>query len=166
MCLNRLAPPDMEFHLILVFFLTPGRSPQMPQGLPLFKPPYSRMTAIDMNSGAHVWMKPSGSGERVRNHPLLKGLDLPALGGDSTFSGPLLTRTLLIFALTTGGISGGARLVAYDKTSGQELGSVDLPGAAIGTPMTYMLDGRQYVALTVQGSSREALPELIAFTLP
>jgi glucose dehydrogenase len=77
-----------------------------------------------------------------------------------------LTRTLLIFALTTGGTSGGARLVAYDKANGQELGSVDLPGAAIGTPMTYLLAGRQYVALTVQGSGREALPELIALALP
>ena len=93
---------------------------------------------------------------------MLKGLNLPPLGGDSTFSGPLLTRTLLIHALTTGGGSGGPRLVAYDKASGQELGSVDLPGAAIGTPMTYLLDGRQHVALTVQGSGRDALPELIA----
>jgi quinoprotein glucose dehydrogenase len=163
---NRVVPPDPALNSNLRYMQTPGRSPQMPQGLPLFKPPYSRMTAIDMNSGEHVWMRPSGSGERVRNHPLLKGLDLPALGGDSTFSGPLLTRSLLIFALTTGGTTGGARLVAYDKANGDELGSVDLPGAAIGTPMTYMLDGRQYVALTVQGSGREALPELIALALP
>ena len=163
---NRVAPPDPALKSNLRYMQTAGRSPQMPQGLPLFKPPYSRMTAIDMNKGEHVWMVPSGAGDRVRNHPLLKGVALPPLGGDSTFSGPLLTRTLLIFALTTGGSSGGPRMVAYDKTSGKELGSIDLPGAAIGTPMTYMVDKRQYVALTVQGSAREALPELVAFTLP
>ncbi len=66
---NRVAPPDPKLNSNLRYMQTPGRSPQMPQGLPLFKPPYSRMTAIDMNSGEHVWMKPSGSGERVRNHP-------------------------------------------------------------------------------------------------
>jgi quinoprotein glucose dehydrogenase len=163
---NRVAPPDPKLNGNLRYMQTPGRSPQMPQGLPLFKPPYSRMTAIDMNTGDHKWMVATGSGERVRNHALLKGLALPALGGDVTFSGPLLTRTLLIYALTTGGRGGGARLVAYDKTSGKELASVDLPGAAIGTPMTYMLDDRQYIALTVQGASRDALPELIALTLP
>jgi quinoprotein glucose dehydrogenase len=124
------------------------------------------MTAIDMNTGDHQWMVPTGSGERVRNHPLLQGLALPPLGGDITFSGPLLTRTLLIYALTTGGKSGSARLVAYDKGTGRELASVDLPGAAIGTPMTYMLDGRQYIALTVQGASREVVPELVALALP
>ena len=87
----------------LRYMQAPARSPQMPQGLPLFKPPYSRMTAIDMNTGEHAWMMPAGTGERVRNLPLLKALNLPPLGGDSTFSGPLLTKTLLIYALTTGG---------------------------------------------------------------
>jgi quinoprotein glucose dehydrogenase len=163
---NRVAPPDPKLQSNLRYMQTPARSPQMPQGLPLFKPPYSRMTAIDMNTGDHVWMVPSGTGERVRNHSMLKELNLPALGGDSTFSGPLLTRAPLIYALTAGGTSGGARLVAYDKATGREVASVDLPGAAIGTPMTYALDGRQYIALTVQGSTRDALPELIAFTLP
>ena len=81
----------------------PGARPQMPQGLPLFKPPYSRMTAIDMNTAEHVWMKPMGNGDRIRNLPSLRDLDLPPLGGDSTRAGPLLTKTLLIYALTTGG---------------------------------------------------------------
>ena len=138
--------------------------PQMPQGLPLFKPPYSRMTAIDLNTGDHVWMKPMGNGDRIRNHRLLRDLDLPPLGGDSSRAGPLLTPDLLLYALTTGGSNNdGPRLVALDKTTGEELGSVDLPGGAIGTPMTYMMDGRQYVALTVGGVP---VPELIAFALP
>jgi quinoprotein glucose dehydrogenase len=163
---NRVMPPDPKINSNLRYMQTPGRSPQMPQGLPLFKPPYSRITAINMNTGEHAWMTPAGSGERVRNHPMLKGVVLPPLGGDSTFSGPLLTKTLFVFALTTGGSTGGPRLAAYDKASGQELASVDLPGPAIGTPMTYVLDGKQYIALTVQGAEPRAMPELIAYALP
>jgi quinoprotein glucose dehydrogenase len=163
---NRVAPPDPARGSNLRYMQTPARSPQMPDGLPLFKPPYSRLTAIDMNRGVHAWMVAAGRGERIRRHPQLKGLALPPLGGDSTFSGPLLTRTLLVYALTTGGSSGGPRLVAYDKETGGETGSVDLPGAAIGTPMTYLLDNKQYIALTVQGASAGAMPELIALALP
>jgi quinoprotein glucose dehydrogenase len=136
-------------------------SPTMPRGLPLVKPPYSRMTAIDMNTGEHIWMTPLGDGDRIRNHPLLRDLNLPPLGGDGR-GGPLLTKTLLLTALSAGGSHGGARLIAYDKATGGELGSVDLPRGAIGTPMTYMLDGKQYIALTIGGTP----PELIAFTLP
>jgi len=161
-----LAAPDAALGSNLQFMQAPPRSPRMPDGVPLFKPPYSRLTAIDMNSGDHRWMVPAGRGERVRALAPLKGLDLPALGGDSTFSGPLLTKSALFYALTTGGSSGGPRLVAYDKATGRELGSADLPGNAIGTPMTYQVNGRQYIALTVQGSGREAVPELVALSLP
>jgi quinoprotein glucose dehydrogenase len=140
-----------------------GAFPTMPQGLPLFKPPYSRMTAIDMTSGAHKWMMPLGEGKAVRNHPMLKGLNLPALGGDSGTSGPLLTKTVLMSALSSGGTNDGPRLVARDKATGRELAWVDLPSMAIGTPMTYLLDGKQYIALTVGG---EPVPELVAFSLP
>jgi quinoprotein glucose dehydrogenase len=140
-----------------------GAFPTLPQGLPLFKPPYSRMTAIDMNAGTHTWMVPLGEGKGVRNHPMLKGLNLPPLGGDSGTSGPLLTKTLLMSALSSGGTNDGPRLVARDKTTGRELAWVDLPRMAIGTPMTYLLDGKQYIALTVGG---EPVPELIALALP
>ena len=138
-----------------------SRGPQMPQGLPLLKPPYSRMTAINMNTGEHVWWVPTGDGNRYRNHPQLRGLNLPPLGGDNGTNGPLLTKTLLIYCLTAGGTNEGPRLVAYDKLDGTELASVDLPSGAIGTPMTYMVNGRQYIALTVGGG-----PRLIAFALP
>ena len=137
------------------------REPQMPQGLPLVKPPYSRMTAIDLNTGEHAWWVPTGNGNRYRNHPLLRDLDLPPLGGDNAINGPLLTKTLLVYCLTAGGTNDGPRLVAYDKTDGTELASVDLPSGAIGTPMTYLFDGRQYIALAVGGG-----PRLIAFALP
>ena len=84
--------------------------------------------------------------------------------GDSGMSGPLLTRTLLVSALTRGGTrNNGPRLVARDKSTGREIASVDLPGIAIGTPMTYFLDGKQYIALTVMATP---IPELVAFALP
>ena len=135
----------------------------MPQGLPLFKPPYSRMTAIDLNTGDHAWMQPNGDGDRFRNHPRLRDLDLPPLGGDGR-GGPVLTKTLLVSALAAGGESNndGPRLIARDKTTGAIVGSIDLPGGAIGTPMTYLDEGRQYIALTVGGD----VPELVAFALP
>lgn len=163
---NRLGKPDPELDSNLQFMQVTGRGPQMPEGLPLFKPPYSRMTAIDMHTGTHRWMVPTGDGNRIRQHPRLKALNLPPVGGDITLSGPLVTKTVLVYALTTGGTTGGPRLVAYDKATGGLLGSVDLPGSAIGTPMTYRANGRQYVALTVQGPRADAVPELVAFSLP
>ena len=138
-----------------------GSGPQMPQGLPLVKPPYSRITAVDMSTGEHLWVIPTGSGDRYRRHPLLRDLDLPPLGGDNANNGPLLTRTLLVYCLTAGGTTGGPRMVAYEKDSGDEVASVDLPSGAIGTPMTYMANGKQYIAMTVGGG-----PRLIAFALP
>jgi quinoprotein glucose dehydrogenase len=132
----------------------------MPQGLPLLKPPYSRMTAINMNTGDHEWMVPLGNGDRYRNHPLLRDLDLPPLGGDGV-GGPVLTKTLVVSALSAGSSTGGPRLVARSKETGEERGSVDLPTGAIGTPMTYMVDGRQYIAVAIGGRP----PQVIAFRL-
>ncbi len=163
---SKLGVPEAGLESNLLYMQQPGRNPTMPDGLPLFKPPYSRLTAINMNTGDHAWMVPAGSGDRIRDNPRLKVLNLPPVGGDSTFSGPLLTKTLLIYALTTGGTTGGPRLVAYDKASGKELASVDLPGAAIGTPMTYLVGGKQLVAITVQGATPTAVPELVALSLP
>ena len=139
--------------------------PQMPEGLPLWKPPYSRMTAIDMNTGAHAWMIPTGNGDRIRHHPRLRDLDLPPLGGDGR-GGPVLTSTLMVSALNAGGTDGGPRLVARDKATGEILASVDLPRRAIGTPMTYMHEGAQYIALTITGDGSGGVPELIALRLP
>jgi quinoprotein glucose dehydrogenase len=159
----KLAAPDPALGSNLLYMEVPARNPAMPDGLPLFKPPYSRMTAINMNTGDHVWMVPTGNGDRIRNHDRLKALKLPPVGGDVTLSGPLLTKTLLIYALTAGGSNGGPRLVAYDKATGKELASTDLPAAAVGTPMTYSIGGKQFIAVTVQ--TRD-VPELVALTLP
>lgn len=135
--------------------------PLMPQGLPLVKPPYSRMSALDLNTGEYVWQVPTGNGDRFRNHPRLRDLNLPPLGGDGTRTGVVLTKTLVIYNLSAGGTNGGPRMVAYDKATGEELGSVDLPSGALGTPMTYMVDGKQYVALGIGGG-----PRMVAFALP
>jgi quinoprotein glucose dehydrogenase len=164
---QRLQKPDAALNSNLLYMQAGGgRSAQMPEGLPLFKPPYSRMTAINMNTGDHAWMVPTGAGDRIRQSPRLKPLNLGPVGGDVTFAGPLLTKTVLIYPLTTGGSTGGPRLVAYDKATGKELASVDLPGSAIGTPMTYLVGGKQFIALTVQGRSQQDIPELVAFALP
>jgi quinoprotein glucose dehydrogenase len=162
----RVVPPEPELKSNIRYVQRPRPGPVMPGGLPLFKPPYSRMTAIDMNTGTHAWMVPTGNGNGVRHLPVLKALNLPPVGGDSTLSGPLLTKTLLVYALTAGGANDGPRLVAYDKKTGKELASVDLPGIAVGTPMTYLMEGKQYIALTVRPAGADALPELVALTLP
>jgi quinoprotein glucose dehydrogenase len=140
--------------------------PTLPDGLPLWKPPYSRLTAINMNSGEHIWTVPLGNGDRIRNHPKLKSLNLPPLGGDGAIgNGPLLTKTLLLMPLTAGGTDDRPRLVAYDKATGKEVGSVDLPNTVRGVPMTYMLDGKQYIALTL-AAPPDQVPQLVALTLP
>ena len=106
-------------------------------------------------------MPPNGDGDRYRNHPRLRDLNLPPLGGDGR-GGPVITKTLLISPLTAGGSDGGPRLIARDKTTGEVVGSVDLPAGALGTPMTYLHEGRQYIALTIGGET----PELIAMAVP
>ena len=138
----------------------PARPPAVtgPRGLPLIKPPYSRMTAYDMNRGEIVWQTPTGPGaDRIRDHPALAGLDLPPLGGQHTTSGPLVTSTLLVHGLGPAGRDDSAWLVAYDKATGAVLGRVALPARPLGTPMTYMVDGRQFIVLTLQGAQMVAL---------
>ena len=154
-----------NLRLTQVSFGATGTRPEMPRGLPLLKPPYSRITAIDLNEGEHAWMQPNGDGDRLRNHPLLQDLDLPPLGGDGR-GGPVLTRTLMVSALTAGGTEGGPRLVARDKATGEIVGSVDLPARALGTPMTYMHDGMQYIGLPIAGEGPGGAPELITLRLP
>jgi quinoprotein glucose dehydrogenase len=137
--------------------------PTGPQGLPLVKPPYSRMTAYNMNTGELAWQTPTGPGQdRIRNHPALKGVELPPLGGQGSPGGPLITKTILVYGLipTVVGSETGAKLVAYDKQSGSTLGEVALPASPLGTPMTYMVNGKQYIALTLQGG------QMVALTLP
>jgi quinoprotein glucose dehydrogenase len=131
-----------------------------PQGLPILKPPYSTVTAIDLNRGEILWQVPNGTDSpRVENHPALQGIELPPLGGGGRHP-MLVTSTLLIHAQTTGD---GPKLVARDKATGQQVGSIDLPANASGAPMSYAVNGRQFIALSVQNTPAA---ELISLALP
>lgn len=133
--------------------------PVGPGGLPLLKPPYSRMTAYDLNKGEIAWQVPTGMGQdSIRNNPLLKGLNLPALGGQGGQGGPLITKTVLVYGLLVGRSAG--QLVAYDKKTGSVLGQVALPAPPLGTPMTYLQNGKQFIALTLLNG------DLVALSLP
>ena len=120
------------------------------------------MTAVDLNRGEHAWMVPNGNGDRLRNHPMLRDLDLPPLGGEGQ-GGPVVTKTLLISALTAGRYRTGDP-DSWPETSrpGPRLGRSICREGPSGTPMTYMDGGRQYIALTVGGD----IPALIALALP
>ncbi len=126
-------------------------------GLPIFKPPYGRITAIDMNRGEHVWMAPNGDGPR--DHPLLAGLDVGPLGV-SNRAAPLLTKTLLFIGEGSDAVIGttnsGRHFRAYDKATGEVLWSIELEAGTTGAPMSYMHDGRQYIVVAIGGDGREA----------
>jgi quinoprotein glucose dehydrogenase len=145
------------------------------QGLPIVKPPWGRITAIDLNRGEMVWQVAHGeTPDYVRDHPALKGVKIPrtgrtgGAGGSSGGIGTLVTKTLVISGeggiFTTPSGQKGAMLRAYDKATGKEVGEVFMPGAQTGGPMTYMLNGKQYLLVDVSAPSRPA--ELMAFTLP
>jgi quinoprotein glucose dehydrogenase len=139
------------------------------QGLPIVKPPYSRITAFDMDNGTIKWMVPFGATPpAITNHPALKGLNLGPLGRPGNNSGTMVTRTLLVAGERNNGPtpSGarGAMLRAFDKATGKEVGAVYLPAPQTGTPMTYMAGGKQYIVLAISGAGYSG--ELIAFRLP
>jgi quinoprotein glucose dehydrogenase len=139
------------------------------QGLPLIKPPWGRITAIDLGKGEIVWQVPHGdTPDTVRNHPALKGLTIPKTGRAGGRIGTLVTKTLVIagepgFATTATGAR-GAMLRAYDKATGREVGAVYMPAPQTGSPMTYMLNGTQYLVVATSGATSSG--ELIAFRLP
>jgi quinoprotein glucose dehydrogenase len=139
------------------------------QGLPLIKPPYSRITAIDLDKGEFRWQVPFGATpDAIRNHAALKGLNLPPLGRQGNNSGTLVTRTLLIagesnFGPTPQG-QRGAMLRAIDKRTGTEVGAVYMPAPQSGSPMTYSIDGKQYLVVAISGGTYPG--ELVAFKLP
>jgi glucose dehydrogenase len=139
-----------------------------PQGLPLLKPPYGRVTAIDLDRGEFVWQIAHGeTPDSVRNHPGLKGLTIPRTG-QSGAVGALVTKTLVIagdpLATTLPGRPRGAMLRAYDKTNGREIGTIAMPAQQSDTPMTYSLNGRQYIVVAVSGGNYSG--EYLAFALP
>ena len=138
-------------------------------GLPLIKPPYSTISAINLDRGEIVWQIAHGeTPDFIRNHPALKGLNIPRTGQSGFNVGTLVTKTLVIAgdgAVTSPpGRARGAMLRAYDKATGKEVGAVYLPAPQTGSPMTYMLNGKQYIIVAVSGGAYSG--EYIAFTLP
>ena len=139
-----------------------------PRGLPIFKPPYGRLTAVDLNAGEIAWQAANGDGPR--DHPAIAHLDLPPLGQPGR-PAPLVTKTLVF--LGEGGragvpllprYGGGKQFRAYDKATGEVVWTMELPGGTTGAPMSYMAGGRQYIVVAV---GWEDLPgELVALALP
>lgn len=139
------------------------------QGLPLIKPPYGTITAIDLDTGDIKWQVAHGeTPDYIRNSPVLKGLNIPRTGQSSYNIGTLVTRSLVIAGdaqvTTTPEHPRGAMLRAYDQNSGKEVGSVLMPAPQSGSPMTYMINGRQYILIAVSGGNYSG--EYICYALP
>ncbi|MFN2563727.1 MAG: PQQ-binding-like beta-propeller repeat protein [Gemmatimonadaceae bacterium] len=131
-----------------------------PQGLPLLKPPYGRITAIDLTTGEHAWMIPNGdTPDNVKNHPALKGLDIPRTG-KSAHANLLVTKTLLFYGEGRGG---GTLFHAVDKRTGEEIASLTLPAPTNAAPITFMHRGRQYIVVAV--ASADVAGELVAMAV-
>ncbi|MEZ4421980.1 MAG: pyrroloquinoline quinone-dependent dehydrogenase [Gemmatimonadota bacterium] len=143
------------------------REVPMPQGLPLLKPPYGRITAIDLDTGEHLWMKANGPGPR--DHPLLRDLDVPWLGQRGR-PAPLLTKTLLFLgegskdALSVLPIAGGRAFRAWDKRTGEVVWETELAAGTSGAPMTYLADGKQYIVVPI--GDHETRGQFVALRLP
>ncbi len=140
------------------------------EGLPILKPPYGTISAINLDRGEIVWQVPHGdTPDNVRNHPALKSLSIPRTGQVPTGGvGLLVTKTLVVMGdpqlTTTAEHPRGAMLRAYDKASGKEVGHVLMAAPESGSPMTYLVDGKQYIVVAISGGSYSG--EYIALTLP
>jgi quinoprotein glucose dehydrogenase len=136
-------------------------------GLPILKPPYGVLSALHLDRGELLWQVPHGdTPDYVRNHPALKGLNIPKTGQNGAV-GLLVTKTLVIIGdplVTTTPRGRGAMLRAYDKATGAQVGAVFIPAPQSGSPMTYSIDGRQYIVVAVSGGNYSG--EYVAFRLP
>jgi quinoprotein glucose dehydrogenase len=131
------------------------------KGLEVVKPPYGRITAINMNSGEHVWQEANAdTPESIANNAALKGVKFPRTGV-ATRSGIVLTKTLLFVGE---GAGGGPTLYAHDKKTGAIVARIELPNTQTGVPMTYEHGGKQYIAMFVSGGGKPT--ELVAYALP
>jgi quinoprotein glucose dehydrogenase len=137
------------------------------QGLPIMKPPYGVLAAVQLDRGELLWQVPHGdTPDSVRNHPALKGLKIPKTGQNGAV-GLLVTKTLVIMGdpqATTTPRGRGAMLRAYNKLTGEHVGAVFIPAPQSGSPMTYSIDGRQYIVVAISGGAYSG--EYIAFRLP
>jgi quinoprotein glucose dehydrogenase len=140
------------------------------QGLPIVKPPYGLLAAINLDRGEVEWQTPHGdTPDNVRSHPALKGMSIPKTGQTGTSGvGLLVTKTLVIMGdpqiTSTPSRPRGAMLRAYDKKTGQQVGEIWMPAQQSGSPMTYSVAGRQYIVVAVSGGAYSG--EYLAFALP
>jgi glucose dehydrogenase len=143
------------------YIMVGGRVPRI-QGLPLIKPPYSRVTAIDLHTGEHAWMVPAGDTPAdIRNNPALAGIDI---GRTGALARPVMLSTATLLFQGEGG-GGGRYLHALDKRTGATVASIELPGEVTSIPMTYSVDGKQYIAFWV-GSIPDVRTRLVTLALP
>jgi quinoprotein glucose dehydrogenase len=139
-------------------------------GLPLLKPPYGVLSSVNLDRGEIAWQVPHGdTPDNVRNHPALKGLNIPKTGQVGTGGvGLMVTKTIVVMGdpqvTTTPDHPRGAMLRAYDKTTGKEVGAILMAAPQSGSPMTYMLDGKQYIVVAISGGNYSG--EYVAFKLP
>lgn len=145
-----------------------GNAGLLIDGLTIVKPPYGVLSAINLDRGELMWQVPHGdTPDQVRNNPALKGLHIPKTGQQGSV-GLMVTKTLVILGdpqiTTTADHPRGAMLRAYDKKTGQQVGAVWMPAPQSGSPMTYMVDGKQYIIVAVSGGASSG--EYIAWSLP
>ncbi|HEX9705665.1 MAG TPA: PQQ-binding-like beta-propeller repeat protein [Gemmatimonadales bacterium] len=141
--------------------LGPGGGGRSLQGLPLFKPPYGRITAIDLNSGEHVWMIPNGdTPDNIKSHAALQGVTVPRTGKNA-HANVLVTKALLFYGEGRGG---GPVFHAVDKRTGLEIAHIALPAPTNASPITFLHAGRQYIVVAV--ASADVPAELVALALP
>jgi quinoprotein glucose dehydrogenase len=148
-----------------------GRPSFGPRGLPLVQPPWGRITAIDLNTGDHVWMIANGSApDVVKNHPALKGLNLDLSKAGKPERSPLMVTKTLLFGADGAGLfsagpgAGGKMFRAIDKKTGAIVHEIELPASTTSIPMTYMADDRQFIVVAIGARGYPA--ELIALALP
>jgi len=139
------------------------------EGMNIIKPPYATITAINLDTGDFKWQIPHGeTPDVVRNSPALKGMTIPRTGQTTYNIGTLVTKNLVIAGegiLTTGpDHPRGAMLRAYDQASGKEVGAVLMPAPQSGTPMTYMVNGKQYIIVAISGGNYSG--EYVCYALP
>jgi quinoprotein glucose dehydrogenase len=140
------------------------------EGMTILKPPYGTISAVNLDRGEIVWQVPHGdTPDVVRNHPALKGVNIPKTGQAGTGGvGLMVTKTLVVMGdpqlTTTPEHPRGAMLRAYDKQTGKEVGAVWMAAPESGSPMTYLADGKQYIVVAISGGNYSG--EYVAFTLP
>lgn len=144
------------------FIMPGGRVPRI-QGLPIVSPPYSRVTAIDLTTGDHAWMVPAGDApEEIRNHPALASVDVPPTGTPGARPVLLATATLLIAGEGSGGLP---YLHLLEKQTGEELHRIELGGPVTSVPMSYEVDGKQYIAFWIANPVSDLGSTLVSLSL-